>query len=126
MLLNCKPGCTGKKITTNGSLDLEQDEVICTICDEIIPVSKFTKMMMKNQKDILKKDSRKSFQYDCESCKKKVQVAVLDGKLFGMGCNKECKFNVSEFTIHAISSINSKANLKEDSPSNELEYSEDE
>ena len=113
MLINCKPGCKGKKITTNGSLDVEQDEVICTYCNETIPASKFIKMSMKNQGDILRQDSRKSFQFNCLTCKKKVQT-VSDGKVLkGIDCKGNCEFNVSKFTIHAMSSAIPKSTKEE-------------
>lgn len=124
MLINCKPGCSGKKVTTNGSLDIEQDEVICTFCEEIIPVSKFTKMTMKSQGDILKKDKRKPFQYSCLTCKKNVQTAVVNGNLVGLDCKKECKFNVSEFTIFAMSSLSNRIS-SEEVEKNSLDIPED-
>jgi hypothetical protein len=105
MLINCKPGCTGKKVTTEGSLDVEQDEVVCTFCNEIIPASKFTKMNMKRQGDVIKRDSRKSFQFDCITCKKKVQTISDGNKLTGINCTGSCQFNVSKFTVHAMNSV---------------------
>lgn len=113
MLINCKPGCSGKKVTTTGSLDIEQDEVICTFCEEIIPVSKFTKMTMKSQGDILKKDNRKPFRYNCLTCKKNVQTVVVNKNLVGLDCKKDCKFNVSEFTIFAMSSLDVRISSEE-------------
>lgn len=124
MLINCKPGCSGKKITTNGSLDIEQDEVICTFCEEIIPVSKFTKMTMKSQGDVLKKDKRKPFQYNCLTCKKNVPTAVVDGKLIGLECKKDCEFNVSKFTMFAMSSLSDRIS-NEEADKNSLDIPED-
>lgn len=124
MLINCKPGCAGKKVTTNGSLDLEQDEIVCTFCDEIIPASRFIKVSMKNQGDIIRRDTRKPFQYNCLTCKKKVQTTTRDNKLVGIDCEKDCSFNVSKFTVHAMSNIISVSQNNSDEQSEEVEGSD--
>lgn len=123
MLINCKPGCAGKKVTTNGSLDVEQDEVVCTVCNEIIPVSRFTKNSMKSQGDIIRRDNRKSFQYNCLTCKKKVETEVDNGKLIGVDCQGSCQFNVSKFTLLAMENIAGKTRLQKtkDEETDELE-----
>ena len=121
MLINCKPGCSGKKVTTNGSLDIEQDEVICTTCDEIIPASRFIKVSMKNQGDVLRRDTRKPFQYNCLTCKKKVQTVAQGDKLVGIDCKKDCSFNVSKFTIHAMNNVVSVSQEKITEQAEELE-----
>lgn len=123
MLINCKPGCTGKRVTTNGSLDVEQDEVVCTTCNEIIPVSKFVKMSMKNQGDVIRKDNRKPFQYNCITCKKKVETVLNNGKLVGIDCQGSCQFNVSKFTLLAMKNITESSHLQKitDEESEELE-----
>jgi DNA-directed RNA polymerase subunit RPC12/RpoP len=105
MLINCRPGCSGKKVTTEGKLDVEQDEVVCTYCNEVISASNFTKMSMKRQGDIIKRDSRKSFQFNCLTCKKKVETVSDGKKLTGLNCKNNCQFNVSKFTIHAMNSV---------------------
>lgn len=113
MLINCRPGCKNKKVTTNGSLDVEQDEVVCTYCNDVIPASKFIKMSLKNQGDILRQDNRKSFQFNCLTCKKKVQTVSDGNKLTGINCQGNCEFNVSKFTIHAMNSVVPKISIEE-------------
>jgi len=116
MLINCRPGCKNKRVTTNGSLDVDQDEVVCTYCNEVIPASKFIKMSLKSQGDILRQDNRKSFQFNCLTCKKKVQTVSDGKKLTGFGCQGNCEFNISKFTIHAMNSVASKVSIEESEP----------
>ncbi len=114
MLINCKPGCVGKKVTTTASLDVETNDVVCDFCGETIAVSSFVKTSMKQRGDIVRKDDRKSFQFDCETCGKLVQTEVKGIKLVGKGCTKGgCKFNVSKFTIHAMKNISAKQKQEE-------------
>ena len=124
MLVNCKPGCKGKKITTSASLDLEQDEAVCTVCYEIIPVSKFVKLTMRQQKDILNKSNRKSFEFSCLTCKKKTQTVLQDSKLVGVGCSGDCKFNVTKFTLIAMQNISSEQSRVESKEEDQLEETE--
>jgi DNA-directed RNA polymerase subunit RPC12/RpoP len=122
MLVNCKPGCKGKKITTNASLDLEQDEAVCTACSEIIPVSKFVKMTMKHQGDVIKNDNRKSFQFSCLTCKKKVQTKLEGSKPKGINCSGDCQFNISKFILIAMQNVSQvKVDEPETSQGSELE-----
>jgi hypothetical protein len=102
MLINCKPGCAGKKVTTEAHLDVTADEVICEYCGDILEVSSFVKTSMKQRGDIVRVDNRKSFQFDCQACNSKVETEVVNNQLRGIGCDKGCKFNVSKFTIHAM------------------------
>jgi hypothetical protein len=117
MLVNCKPGCIGKKITTNASLDVEQDEAVCTFCREVIPVSKFVKMTMKHQGDLIANNNKKSFQFNCLTCKKKVQTKLEGNKPIGLGCSGNCEFNISKFTLIAMQSVSSVEPQKEESDS---------
>ena len=111
MLINCKPGCVGKKITTTASLDVETNAVICDLCGESIEASSFTKNSMKQRGDIVRKDERKPFQFDCQTCGKLVETEIsivgASAKLIGKNCNKGCKFNVSKFTINAMKNLKS-------------------
>ena len=103
MLINCKPGCVGKKATTEASLDVDEDEVVCSFCGEFLEVSSFTKTSMKQRGDIVRKNTKSSFQYDCLTCNKSVETKVDGVNLVGTECKKGgCKFNVSKFTVHAI------------------------
>ena len=102
MLINCKPGCTGKKVTTEAHLNVDTDEVICEYCGENLEVSSFVKTSMKQRGDVVKTDNRKPFQFDCKTCNKQVETEVVKNKLRGIGCDSECKFNVSNFTLYAM------------------------
>lgn len=106
MLVNCKPGCVGKKVTTNASLDIDQGEAVCTTCSEVIPVSRFVKMTMKQQGDVIAQNQKKSFQFSCLSCKKKVQTRLEDSKPVGINCSSgKCEFNISKFTLIAMKNV---------------------
>lgn len=102
MLMNCKPGCAERKNTTDASLDISINEVVCNSCGEILPSTSFVKNTMKYQGDILRKDTRQSFQFDCSTCNKKVKTEIINDELKGISCQKDCQFNVSEFVIHAM------------------------
>ena len=108
MLINCKPGCARKKTTTTASLDVAIDEVVCDFCGEYLEVSSFVKNSMKQQGDIVRTENRKSFQFDCQTCNKNIETEVLGVKLKGVGCDKDCSFNVSKFTIHAMKQVGPK------------------
>ena len=113
MLVNCKLGCAGKKGTTNASLDLETDEVICDFCGEELSVSTFAKRGMKYQGDVIKA-SPKAFQFDCLTCKKHIETEIKNDKLVGKNCKKDCAFNVSKFTIHGMKELSSRKSIEEE------------
>lgn len=103
MLMSCVPGCDGKKSQTTGSLDVDKNEVICLECGITLPVSRFAKAGMKSAGDIIRKEKvTKAFQFDCSACNKNVETEVRNSKVSGVGCNKECKFNISKFAIAAM------------------------
>jgi hypothetical protein len=104
MLFNCNPGCSGKRGTTSGSVDVEQDEVVCDYCGETLPISSFVKDMMKRSGKIRKKVP-KPFQFDCKTCEKSIETKVSKGKLVGKGCDGDCKFDVSNYTVHAMKNL---------------------
>jgi len=102
MLINCNPGCAGKKSTTTASLDVSKDEVVCELCGECLKVSPFTKASMKSLGDIVRNNSKKSFKYECLICEKNVETKVVGSSLVGVDCEScDCKFNVSKFSIYA-------------------------
>lgn len=111
MIFNCNPGCSGKRGTTSGLVDSEQDAVVCEYCGEILAVSSFTKNVMKGQGKI-KKKTPKSFQFNCETCHQSIETTVQGNKLVGKECTGECKFNVSNFIILAMKNI--QATFKKD------------
>lgn len=106
MLMNCKPGCAGKKATTTASLDVETNDVICDFCGETIEVSSYTKNSMRQRGDIIRRDNRKPFQFECITCKKIVPTELNKNKeVVGVGCQKDCEFNVSKFTVQAMQTL---------------------
>jgi hypothetical protein len=107
MLFNCNPGCPGKRGTTSGLVDLDQDEVVCEYCGDTLNVSSFLKKTMKQNGQVLRK-AKKPFQYECETCDKSVETEVKGSKLVGKGCDKDCKFNVSNYTIYAMKKLQEK------------------
>lgn len=115
MLVNCKPGCAGKRATTNASLDVDSNQVFCDLCQEELQVSNFTKHMMKQQGHVFKRDNRKAFQFHCLTCKKVVATELVKDQLHGIGCEKTCKFNVSKFAILAIKNSQNSRIEEEDS-----------
>jgi hypothetical protein len=113
MLFNCNTGCSGKRGTTSGSVDTEQDEVVCEYCGDTLPVSSFVKAMMKREGKV-KKKTPKPFQYDCKTCKKSVETKVNGSKLVGKECSGDCKFNVSNYTVLAMKNLQSTRKEDED------------
>lgn len=104
MLLSCKPKCSGKKGNTNGVLDVEKNVVVCEYCLEELNVSSFSKDMMKKSGDTLKKKP-KALQFKCETCNKTVSTEVNGVKLVGKDCKDACKFNVTDFFVHALKTL---------------------
>lgn len=103
MILNCKPGCLGKKATTTGSLDLESNEVVCDFCGDEIKVSSFLKSSMKAQGKIVRNNKKKPYQFDCLTCGNNVQTELKGKKILkGKDCQKDCQFNVSKYTLAAM------------------------
>lgn len=100
MIFACNRGCGNSTPTTEGKLDLETNEVVCTTCGvNLENISKFTKNSMKITKDVIVK-SKKAFMFNCLSCKKEVQAEMGDDKIVvGKQCPNEkkgCKINISK------------------------------
>ena len=105
MLLRCNQGCKLSDGTTEGALDPDTDEVICNKCViELDNVASFTKRTMRSNGDVLKKVA-KAFYFDCVTCKKKVATSVTNGVLSGIGCKNKCAFNISQFMINSMNTI---------------------
>lgn len=104
MLLTCKPGCTGKKGTTTGSVDLSTDEVVCEYCGDNLPVSKFAKQSMKSAGDVVK-PKKAAYRFKCETCVTMKEVEIISGVIKGISCKNDCKFNVSKFALTAMNTI---------------------
>ena len=125
MLLQCNQGCKLSGGTTDGSLDLDSNEVICNNCGDVLNnISSFAKRTMKSNNDI-KKAKIKAFFFDCSTCRKKVDTFAKGGKLYGKDCKYKCEFNVSKFMINSMEDIqNTKYN--EDDEYEDDEYEDDE
>jgi ribosomal protein L34E len=106
MLIRCNRGCTLKNGTTTGSVDVDEDKVICDYCgDAIDGISSFAKQSMIRAGNVVKNDKRKAFQFDCVTCKETVETEIIAGELRGCDCDGQCKFNVSSFTLAAMKSL---------------------
>ncbi len=106
MLLNCNQGCKQGGGTTDCSIDIESDEVICNKCgDEVKNVNSFIKRTMKNNNDIVVV-AKKVFSFKCLTCNKAVEVEFLNENVKGKNCNKDCKFNLTNYMLTAIKEIN--------------------
>ena len=107
--------CNNKKChtTVDAMLDLDSNEVICGECgDTISGVSKYTKLSMKTNGDILRSKNKKAFVFHCETCDTHVETTFVDSKLVGKTCpsdNRSCKINITEHMAKAI--IETKAYL---------------
>ncbi len=100
MIFACNKGCGNSTPTTEGKLDLDTNEVICTECGVALNgISKFIKNSMKLTKDIIKKP-KKAFMFNCLTCDKSVQAEMgEDMVVVGKECannKKGCKINVSK------------------------------
>lgn len=105
MLLRCNPKCKMSDGTTEGLLDPDSNEVVCTECGDLLKnVSEFTKRSMKSQGKILKK-AKKAFVFNCKTCEKDVETVIHNNNLKGSGCNKECGFSVSKFMINSMKNV---------------------
>ena len=100
MIFACNKGCGNSTPTTEGKLDLETNEVVCTTCGvNLENVTKFAKTSMKMTKDVIKK-SKKAFMFPCLTCDVEVQAVMGEDKIVvGKNCpndKKGCKINVSK------------------------------
>ena len=112
MLVSCNTGCKINGGTTEASLDLNSNEVICNVCgDNISGISKFTKLSMKNTGDVIK-EKKRAFTFECSHCDKRCEVEVVNHKSVGKNCQTKdkCMFKITSAMKHAIeaSSSNSK------------------
>ena len=56
---------------------------------------------------VLKK-APKPFQFDCITCNKSVETEVSENKLTGKGCDNNCEFNVTNYTVYAMKKLQEK------------------
>jgi len=106
MLISCNPRCKKSDGRTDGSLDVERNEVVCKLCgDDIVGISSFTKQSMKQNKDIVT-PAKKAFMFDCKNCHKKVETVVVNGVAYGKDCQtKNCTILISEIMANAMEKI---------------------
>jgi hypothetical protein len=104
MLLRCNKGCKKSDGNTEGSLNIDTNDVECKLCGEVLSdVSQFTKISMKNIGDIKRNNNKKAFIFNCNTCSKPVEAEINVGKVTGKGCSSgECKINITSFMIKAI------------------------
>lgn len=94
---------------TNGVLNVETNEVMCTECGENISnISEFTKLSMKSIGDIYRPRKKKAFVFKCLTCKDDVEAVMKDGVVVGKGCSQEkgkCQINITEHMVVALGSV---------------------
>lgn len=104
MLVSCNTGCKKNGGTTDASLDISSNEVICNVCgDNISGISKFTKLSMKNTGDVIK-EKKRAFTFECSYCEKRCEVEVQNHKSVGKNCQTKdkCMFKITSAMKHAI------------------------
>jgi hypothetical protein len=104
MILRCNQGCKLSDGTTDGSLNIETNEVVCNTCgNNIQGISEFAKISMKNIGDIKRVNKKKAFVFPCKTCDKNVETEITAGKVIGKGCKDgKCLINITEFMIKMI------------------------
>jgi len=104
MLLRCNQGCKLSDGNTEGSLDLETNNVVCNLCgDNLKNVSDFAKLSMKNIGDVKRKNNKKAFVFGCNTCNKKVETEVVSGKVCGKLCaSGNCQIDITSFMVKMI------------------------
>jgi len=103
MLVQCNVKC---QTTVDASLDIDTNEVICGDCGSTLSdVSKYTKLSMKTNGDILRSKNKKAFVFYCKTHDDHVETAFVQSKLIGKTCpedGRSCKINETEHMVRAI------------------------
>lgn len=105
MLVKCNPLCKLSDGTTDASLNVDTNEAVCNQCGDIVGhVSKYSKISMKTNGDILRSRNRKAFVFQCEGCDKHVETTFQGSMLVGKGCEntESCKINITKHMAKAI------------------------
>tara|TARA_Y100000310_G_C20511916_1_gene729299 strand:+ start:649 stop:1017 length:369 start_codon:yes stop_codon:yes gene_type:complete len=106
MIVRCNPKCKKSDGFTDGSLDVDTNDVICNECGETLEaVSSYAKISMKANGDIIRSKRRKAFVFPCNTCEDDVETQFVNGVLVGKACpnNQEgCKINVTQHMVVAI------------------------
>lgn len=100
--LNCKNG-----VTTDASLNLDTDEVICNKCGDVIEnITSYAKNAMKSNGDIIRVAKGKAFTFKCTYCAEDIQVFGDDNdRIVGKGCNniEKCNFDITDYMKRTVS-----------------------
>jgi hypothetical protein len=103
MLVQCNVKC---QTTVNASLDVDADEVICGECGSVLSdVSKYSKLSMKTNGDILRSKNKKAFVFYCETHDDHVETTFVKSRLVGKTCPEDgesCKINVTQHMVKAV------------------------
>jgi hypothetical protein len=106
MIVRCNQKCRYSDGFTDGSLDVDTDDVMCNECGEVLSeVSSYTKLAMKANGDVIRSKKKKAFMFPCNTCEKSVETQFVNGVLVGKVCDndqKGCQINVTQHMIKAI------------------------
>lgn len=102
MLVQCNSKC---QTTVKALLDLETNDVVCTECGGTLDnVSKYSKLSMKTNGDVIRTKKKKAFVFHCETCDNHVETAFVNSVLRGKQCEESasCKINITKHMAKAI------------------------
>ena len=106
MIVRCNQKCRYSDGFTDGSLDVDTNDVMCNECGEVLSeVSSYTKLAMKANGDIVRSKKKKAFMFPCNTCENNVETQFVNGVLVGKVCEndqKGCQINITEHMIQAI------------------------
>jgi hypothetical protein len=103
MLVQCNTKC---QTTVNALLDVDTDTVICGECGSVLAdVSKYLKLSMKTNGDILRSKNKKAFVFHCKTHDDHVETAFVDSRLVGKTCPDDgdpCRIDVTQHMVKAV------------------------
>lgn len=103
MLVQCNVKC---QTTVDASLNVDTNEVICGTCGSVLTdVSKYSKLSMKTNGDILRSINKKAFVFYCETHEEHVETTFIQSRLVGKTCpedGKACRINITKHMIKAM------------------------
>jgi len=106
MIIRCNPKCKKSDGFTDGSLDVDTNDVICGECGDVVQtVSSYAKISMKANGDIIRTKKKKAFVFPCNTCEDDVETQFVKGILVGKECpndQKGCKINITQHMVVAI------------------------
>jgi hypothetical protein len=74
--------------------------------DELLGISSFAKLSLKNSGKVLKKKKRKAFTFKCNTCSNMVEAKKDQGKIVGAKCSLgNCQINISKFMKEVIDEV---------------------